>query len=71
MGGGLVGGAGLVSVGVLYRAELSDEQRQHGERRDAKFPAMRPLEQGSGPEVNSQVRSRNPSIVRADDAPAG
>jgi hypothetical protein len=56
---------------VRYRAELSDEQRQHGESRDAKFPAMRPLEQGSGPEINSQVRSRDPSIVCPNDAPAG
>jgi hypothetical protein len=28
------------------RAELSDEKRQDGERRDAKFLAMGPLEQG-------------------------
>jgi len=46
----LIGGSAsrrwLVGIGMRYCAHLGNEQRQRNQGRDAKFPAMRPIEQG-------------------------
>ena len=53
IGGSL--GRRSVRVGMRDRTHLGHEERQHSQRCDAKFEAMRPLEQGQPLSLNGNM----------------